>query len=252
MFCNYCGASNPDDSSFCSSCGKGIVGRSQEDVPRVAPADTLIQNQSPPVVAPPAVPPSPPQETSSGTGLWILGGAATVIVVAILAGVAVHLASSRPQDDPSLFIPEASAGNVTPSPVDSRPAPAAPSATPSPDAPPPAPAAPPAPPPPAPPAPAPPPPAPSAAPTIVGEWETELLIGTGTLSLTRDGRYHVKNVFADDSGVYTYGADGSLRLQTSGVFDHTVTVWHAQLSMDGDSLSIIEPEGAAHVYTRLR
>lgn len=29
MFCNYCGKSNPDDSKFCSGCGKIIVGDSE-------------------------------------------------------------------------------------------------------------------------------------------------------------------------------------------------------------------------------
>jgi hypothetical protein len=96
-------------------------------------------------------------------------------------------------------------------------------------------------------------PAPPPAPlTIAGEWRTKLIIGVGTLTLTGDGRYRVKNVFVDDSGIYTYAPDGTLRLQEDGVFDHSITEWHAQLSPDGQSLSVIEPEGAAHVYTRVR
>ena len=75
-------------------------------------------------------------------------------------------------------------------------------------------------------------------------------IGESTLELTSDGHYHVKNVFADDSGVYVYTAsDGTLRLQEDGIFSrHDMTIWHCQLS--GDTLSVLEPEGAAHVYTR--
>jgi hypothetical protein len=69
--------------------------------------------------------------------------------------------------------------------------------------------------------------------------------------LTGDGRYHVKNVFVDDSGIYTYSADGTLQLQETGIFDHSITVWHAQVSPDGQSLSVVEPEGAAHVYSRV-
>lgn len=30
MFCNYCGTKNPDDGSFCSKCGKSLVGRITE------------------------------------------------------------------------------------------------------------------------------------------------------------------------------------------------------------------------------
>jgi hypothetical protein len=90
------------------------------------------------------------------------------------------------------------------------------------------------------------------APTIVGEWVTQLAFGgSSTLILTEDGRYQVKNLMVNDSGIYTYSSgDGSLRLQENGIFDHSITVWNAQLSPDGESLSVIEPEGASHIYRR--
>jgi Tol biopolymer transport system component len=50
MFCNYCGAPNPDVASFCNKCGKAVV--------RVA-ASTLAQESalpSAPIAAPPAAP----------------------------------------------------------------------------------------------------------------------------------------------------------------------------------------------------
>src|SRR5438132_3262152 len=50
MFCNSCGASNPDDASFCSSCGKAVA-RPTPNVPVREQASPKIAPPSPTVVA---------------------------------------------------------------------------------------------------------------------------------------------------------------------------------------------------------
>jgi hypothetical protein len=83
---------------------------------------------------------------------------------------------------------------------------------------------------------------------LVGRWKTSLLIGDGYLTFTEDGRVHIEHVFLDEWAIYVFD-DGDLMIQDQGVFDHDVTHWRAQVS--GNTLSVIEPEGASHVYTRV-
>jgi hypothetical protein len=54
MFCNYCGAPNPDDASFCSTCGKASARSSanvaaQEEVSQLPPPSS--QGAAAPVAA---------------------------------------------------------------------------------------------------------------------------------------------------------------------------------------------------------
>ena len=70
-----------------------------------------------------------------------------------------------------------------------------------------------------------------------------------TLELTSEGHYHLKSSLADESGSYVY-SDGSLQLQPDGLFDHSIVTWQCQIS--GNSMSVIEPDGAAHIYTRVQ
>ena len=47
MYCNYCGAPNPDDASFCSTCGKASaqssakVAAQEQPSPKLAPPSSL-------------------------------------------------------------------------------------------------------------------------------------------------------------------------------------------------------------------
>jgi WD40 repeat protein len=56
MFCNYCGASNPDDASFCSTCGKALVRPLSKASPpqRTSPNVPSPAPQVPPARAQPA------------------------------------------------------------------------------------------------------------------------------------------------------------------------------------------------------
>jgi hypothetical protein len=83
---------------------------------------------------------------------------------------------------------------------------------------------------------------------LVGEWKTSLLAGDGYLTFMEDGRVHIKNFLTDEWGVYVF-SNGDLEIQKDSYFSHVVVHWRAQLS--GDSLRVIEPEGATHVYTRI-
>ena len=243
MFCNYCGVPNPDDAAFCRACGKRIAvsAQSAPAPPSVAPFASSAQPAS---VTPAPVAPVPATGGSGRGAIW----AVVVLLVAVVAGmgfVVYRELSPRAADVVSTTAPLPA---YPPPPV--APPPPAPAPAPVQDVAPaqPTPAV-------TPPAPEPAPgpaPEPAAAPpqnSIVGRWRTSVPIGTSTLELTSDGHYHVKNVFADDTGVYVDTAsDDTLRLQEDGLFSHDVTIWHCQVS--GDTLSVVEPEGAAHVYTR--
>jgi hypothetical protein len=91
-------------------------------------------------------------------------------------------------------------------------------------------------------------PAPAPVNSLIGRWKTSLPIGDGYLTFTADGRVHIEHVFTDEWDVYVFN-DGDLMIQDQGLFDHDVTHWQAQVS--GDTLSVIEPEGASHIYTRV-
>lgn len=43
MFCNYCGANNPDSSNFCSHCGKNISARNSEATVSDAPTMYTVE-----------------------------------------------------------------------------------------------------------------------------------------------------------------------------------------------------------------
>ena len=68
------------------------------------------------------------------------------------------------------------------------------------------------------------------------------------MELGEDGRYTVKGTFVNDYGVYVYSNDGSLRLQSQSFFDGSLVTWRCQVN--GDTMSVIEQTGAAHIYTR--
>ncbi len=68
MYCNKCGASNPDDANFCSKCGKAIAGASPPPTAPVKKPQVVAQYIAPPpldVLAPqPALP-------VSGSRFWV-------------------------------------------------------------------------------------------------------------------------------------------------------------------------------------
>jgi hypothetical protein len=73
MFCTQCGASNPDNASFCSTCGKPVA---------MQPA----QSNAPQLLATPSPQPAPPKRRSrvARSIKWIAGAIAAVIVAAYL------------------------------------------------------------------------------------------------------------------------------------------------------------------------
>jgi hypothetical protein len=86
---------------------------------------------------------------------------------------------------------------------------------------------------------------------IVGEWKTSTAIGDTVINLRADGQYTIKSVLVSDAGVYVFSSgDGTLRLQSNSIFSKGIMIWSCQLS--GDSLSVVDPEGAGHVYTRVQ
>lgn len=244
MFCNYCGSPNPNDSSFCSACGKAIGAHAsppaRAEIPAagsaVAAGPLPPQPPAPPAVAfPPQPPQMQPQPSAPGktrVGLWILVGFAACLVLVILMAL-VFRQNQSASGETSVVIPDSA-------PVQDNSAAEAPAApAPAPDNPPAA----------APPAQAPPPPAAPQNP-IVGQWKTTTLIGDTILTFTDEGRYTIKSALVSDAGVYVFSSgDGTLRLQPDAVFSHDIVVWQCQLS--GDSLSVVDPDGAGHVYTRL-
>ena len=67
--------------------------------------------------------------------------------------------------------------------------------------------------------------------------------------LAADGRYVLNP--GSDEGIYVFSSgDGTLRLQSNSFFSKGVMIWSCQVS--GDSLSCVDPEGAGHVYSRLK
>jgi hypothetical protein len=73
MFCTQCGASNPDNASFCSTCGKPV-------------AMQPTQSNAPQLLATPSPQPAPPKRRSRAARSikWIAGAIAAVIVAAYL------------------------------------------------------------------------------------------------------------------------------------------------------------------------
>jgi hypothetical protein len=256
MFCIHCGARNPENASFCSACGKAIG--AAEDTAAAAEAAALIsrsadsaRNEPREVVAPVSVPaPIAPQlqkpyeAAAAGKGkplLWVLGGfgACLVIVIAVAFGSRLNRTSSGSEPGRENVVPETSpttapATYAAPAPAadpapatDTLPAPVSAAVQPPPQ---PAPAAPQNP--------------------IVGDWKATTFIGsTIGLHLGADGRYILNP--GSDEGVYSYSSgDGTLRLQSNSFFSSGIMVWSCQVS--GDSLSCVDPNGAGHVYNRIR
>lgn len=251
MFCVHCGAPNPEDASFCNTCGKAIGAPAIPPPPAEAPQHVLSRAETPsgnatgqilPPIASPAQPPPPPHAEypppAAGKGkpvLWILAGFGACLLIIITMAVGSRLNQPPPDnpapDPPPTAAPATYSPDSTPAPAaDNTPAPAAENA-------------------PAPanvPVQAPPQPAPQN--PIVGDWKATTYIGsTIGLHLGADGRYVLNP--GSDEGVYVFSAgDGTLRLQSNSFFSNGIMVWSCQLS--GDSLSCVDPNGGGHVYTR--
>jgi hypothetical protein len=245
VFCNYCGSPNPDDSAFCSACGKAIGAHLNPPPARaeilqpVGAAQSLpAQPHAQPPVALPAQPPSqmqpvPPAAAKTKVGVWILVGFAACLVLVIAVAWGFRQNQTASEQTPGVIpdsapVQENSAAQ-TPAPApENPPAPVADAAPPQ----------------------APPPPAAPQNP-IVGQWKTTTLIGDTILTFTGEGRYTIKSALVSDAGVYVFSTgDGTLRLQPDAVFSHDIVIWQCQLS--GDSLSVVDPDGAGHVYTRIQ
>jgi len=253
MFCIHCGAANPQDASFCSICGKAIGAPANPPTPAAAPQQVLGSTEKssgnatgqalPPITM--SVQPTPqpqaqylPATTGKGKPvLWILAGftACLVIVIAMALGPRWNQNSSGPEParDNAVPDPAPTAAPATYTPpsaapgADSTPAPAsAPVQTPPPSLP--------------------------AAPQnpIVGDWKATTFIGSSIgLHLGADGRYVLNP--GSYEGVYVFSSgDGTLRLQSNSFFSKGIMIWSCQVS--GDSLSCVDPEGAGHVYSRLK
>lgn len=253
MFCIHCGAPNPIDASFCSTCGKAIDVPANPPIPTEIPqpvlksaegSGNLRQTPSPSL---PAQPPPQwheqhqPPVREGRTLPWILVGfaACLVIVLAIAlvfrqnqapSGLEIPRAYSPSDTPPATAAATGTLPATTPATTDTTPAaPSAPVQAP------------------------PPPPPPPAAPqnTIVGDWKTATVVGSHiSLHFGADGRYTLTD-FITDEGVYVYSSgDGTLRLQSNSFFSKGIMIWSCQLL--GDSFSCVDPQGAGHVYTRVQ
>jgi len=258
MFCIHCGSANPEDASFCNMCGTAIAAP-----PRLPTADTAPQiiardkqtsgdagRQSLSPIAVSVQPTRQPQVQylPSPTGkrspvLWILAGFGACLLIVIVVALSFrgnrNISGPGPGRDNANYKPDATA---SPSSDPPPPAPASEStAAPSPDNTPPAASAlvqqPPV------------SPAPPQNP-IVGDWKATTFIGSSIgLHLGSDGRYVLNP--GSDEGVYVFSTgDGTLRLQSNSFFSKEIMVWSCQVS--GDSLSCVDPEGAGHIYTRIK
>jgi hypothetical protein len=229
--------------------GRGATG--QGVPPITLPAQPVQSSQ--PVQQPQPLPQAQYQPAIAGKGkpvLWVLGGfgACLLIVIAMAVGSRLNQASSgsgparenvvpdsSPTTAPAAYTapaPASAADTTTAPSADTAPAPAAdtPVSAPVQPAPQPAPAAPQNP--------------------IVGDWKATTFIGsTIGLHLGADGRFVLNP--GSDEGVYSYSSgDGTLRLQSNSFFSEGIMVWSCQVT--GDTLSCVDPKGAAHVYNRVR
>src|ERR1051326_660870 len=86
MFCNYCGAQNPNDASFCSACGTSLartVSKTRIDQP--VPEETRVAT---------ATPSKTSDSERRGSGLWLLVGVLLMGVV-VLIGIVVHQSQQK-------------------------------------------------------------------------------------------------------------------------------------------------------------
>lgn len=252
MFCIYCGAPNPEDASFCSTCGKVIAAPATLSTPAEPPlpfpssAEKASGNataQTFPPIALPAQPAPQPQYPPAAPPkgkpvVWILAGFAACLLILITVALGSRL--SRPSSTPEPSRDNVVAPDPPPAtaPVTYTPLAPAPSAenAPAPTS-----------------APVqPPPPPPPAAPqnSLVGDWKTTTSANTTIeIHFGADGRYKMTALLIPDDGVYVFSpGDGTLRLQSSSFFSKGVMIWSCQLS--GDMFSCVDPDGAGHVYTR--
>jgi len=258
MFCIHCGAPNPEDATFCGSCGKTIGAPANSPVPTEALQQVHSSAEQPSWNAtgqPPAQISSPPQpppqyQPAAPRGkpvLWILAGfaACLLIVIAVALGFRQSQPSTAPEttrtNSPSDSLPAAApvaetprdpapVADTTPAPVSTPVQASAPAAAP---------------------VQAPPPPPPAAPQnSIVGDWKATTLVGSSIgLHLGADGRYILNP--GSDKGVYVFSSgDGTLRLQSNSFFSKGIMIWSCQLA--GDSLSCVDPNGGGHVYSRVQ
>jgi hypothetical protein len=251
MFCIHCGALNPEDASFCSTCGKAIGARTNPpplaEAPQSAPScpEKSFGSAAASTLAPFTLPaqhaPEPQYLLAAAAKgrpvLWVLAGfgSCLLILIAVALGFRLSQPSSTPEPSrnngspdpapttaPVTYTPPATAPatDTTPAPTG---APVQPEPTPSPAAP---------------------------QNPIVGEWKATTFIGTSiVLHFGADGRYTLKDISGTEQGVYVFSSgDGTLRLQPNAVFSHNIVVWNCQLS--GDTFSCVDPDGAGHVYAR--
>jgi hypothetical protein len=251
MFCIHCGAPNPEDASFCSTCGKAIGALANPPTAAEAsqPAPSYAENQfgnaGAPTFPPITLPAQPatqsqylPAAAAKGKPvLWILAGFAACLLILITVALGSRLSqpSSAPEASREIAVPEPApaAAPVTYTPpatatsTDNTPAPTSGPVQPQP------------------------PPLPAAPQNpLVGDWKTTTSANTTIeIHFGADGRYKMTALLIPDDGVYVYSAgDGTLRLQSSSFFSKGVMIWSCQLS--GDTFSCVDPDGAGHVYTR--
>jgi hypothetical protein len=253
MFCIYCGAPNPEDAFFCSSCGRAIGAPPNPATPtetsRQVPSNTeessgtttgatvqpdLLAAQAPPLAAAQY---QPPFTRKSSTVLWTMAGIAAclVVVIAVTFVLRGNQTSSGPNTSASSVTPDPSP-TTAPAAYSAPPAAPVADATPAPSTA---------------PAPAPPSPAPAASQnSIVGDWTTTTFVGSHiSLHFGADGQYTLTDIAGTEEGVYVFSsADGTLRRQPKAIFSHDIIVWSCQLL--GNSLSCVDPDGGGHVYTR--
>ena len=247
MYCIHCGVPNPEGASFCGTCGKAVGALATPPIPGEVAQSILSSTQTSlnatggagPQMALPSQPSDeqyrPVVARQGKPILWILAGFAACLVIVFAMALGFHLNqdSSRSETSP-VAEPAATSVPVTESSAAVEPAvdnTAAPVSAPVQVA----------------------PPSPVAAPQnpIVGRWKTTTLIGDTVLNFQADGQYTINSALVSDAGVYVFSSgDGTLRLQPNAVFSHDIIVWSCQLS--GDSLSVVDPEGAGHVYTRIQ
>ena len=215
MFCNYCGEENPDDSSFCGSCGRRIGRVAAPTAPR--PEADLQQPKQPIPQESAAQPMQQAPASQQPTALWLALAAAGLAVVTLVVVLNRDTAPNSevpppPESGSPPALPDVALASPTPPPPQTIPEPAIPTDP------------------------------------LVGRWKTSLLVGDGYLTFTEDGRIHIENLLSDEWGIYVF-SDGDLEIQKDSYFSHVVVHWRAQLS--GNSLRVIEPEGASHVYERV-
>ncbi|HXU13929.1 MAG TPA: zinc ribbon domain-containing protein [Terriglobales bacterium] len=248
MFCIHCGAPNPGDASFCSTCGKAIgapvdsLTKATQPIIGAEKSSEHATGQTLPSMMLPAQSAPQPGYLAAAAGKgkpiqWILAGFAACLLILITVALGSRLnqssSASRPSPNNAVSDPPPTASPATYTPPPTAPPTdnmSEPTSAPVQAAPPSSPAVPQNP--------------------IVGDWRAITIIGSSIgLHLGADGRYVLNP--GSDEGIYVFSSgDGTLRLQSNSFFSKGVMIWSCQVS--GDSLSCVDPEGAGHVYSRLK